>query len=75
MFSSTYSTAEPKGSECYEPFKAMQECMSNYPTLYGGDDRPVMEDEEKDPESTLQHDHAAHSEAPHSEEKPANTPS
>ncbi|KAG7297326.1 hypothetical protein JYU34_019298 [Plutella xylostella] len=33
-----YSEAEPKGSECYEKFSVMQECMSNYPELYGKDD-------------------------------------
>lgn len=30
-----YSTAEPKGSDCYEAFKTMQTCMSEYPVLYG----------------------------------------
>ena len=29
-----YSEAEPKGSDCYEAFKTMQECMAKYPTLY-----------------------------------------
>ncbi|XP_003427562.2 mitochondrial intermembrane space import and assembly protein 40-B isoform X2 [Nasonia vitripennis] len=29
-----YSTADPKGSDCYEAFKTMQGCMSNYPALY-----------------------------------------
>lgn len=29
-----YSKAEPKGSDCYEAFLSMQECMSNYPSLY-----------------------------------------
>lgn len=33
-----YSTSETKGSECYNHFKAMQECMSQYPTLYPSDD-------------------------------------
>ncbi|XP_026318064.1 mitochondrial intermembrane space import and assembly protein 40-B [Hyposmocoma kahamanoa] len=30
-----YSDAEPKGSDCYEKFSVMQECMSQYPELYG----------------------------------------
>lgn len=29
------SDAEPKGSDCYEKFSVMQECMSHYPELYG----------------------------------------
>ncbi|XP_015518600.1 mitochondrial intermembrane space import and assembly protein 40-B [Neodiprion pinetum] len=30
-----YSAAEPKGSDCYDAFKTMQTCMSEYPALYG----------------------------------------
>nr|XP_037282256.1 mitochondrial intermembrane space import and assembly protein 40-like isoform X1 [Rhipicephalus microplus] len=33
-----YSTSETKGSECYNHFKAMQQCMSQYPALYPSDD-------------------------------------
>ncbi|KAJ2942158.1 hypothetical protein O0L34_g11075 [Tuta absoluta] len=33
-----YSEAEPKGSDCYEKFSVMQDCMSHYPELYGKDD-------------------------------------
>lgn len=29
-----YSTVEPKGSDCYDAFKTMQTCMSEYPALY-----------------------------------------
>lgn len=29
-----YSKADPKGSDCYEAFLGMQECMSHYPELY-----------------------------------------
>lgn len=29
------SDADPKGSDCYEKFSVMQECMSQYPELYG----------------------------------------
>lgn len=42
-----YSTAEPKGTDCYEKFKVMQECMEKYPTLYnkdlGDDDLPDLD--------------------------------
>ncbi|XP_038206638.1 mitochondrial intermembrane space import and assembly protein 40-B [Zerene cesonia] len=33
-----YSEAEPKGSDCYEKFSVMQECMSQFPELYGKDE-------------------------------------
>ncbi|KAI0231677.1 Mitochondrial intermembrane space import and assembly protein 40 [Lamellibrachia satsuma] len=33
-----YSTEDPKGSDCYEQFRKMQQCMSAYPDLYGDDD-------------------------------------
>ncbi|XP_050412816.1 mitochondrial intermembrane space import and assembly protein 40 [Patella vulgata] len=36
-----YSEADPKGSECYESFKTMQDCMIGYPELY-----PSKEDAE-----------------------------
>lgn len=29
-----YSEAQPKGSDCYEAFKVMQDCMGNYPGVY-----------------------------------------
>jgi intermembrane space import and assembly protein 40 len=29
-----YSEAEPKGSDCYDAFKTMQDCMGQYPTVY-----------------------------------------
>ncbi|KAK7101953.1 mitochondrial intermembrane space import and assembly protein 40-B-like [Littorina saxatilis] len=35
-----YSEAEPKGSDCYESFRQMQDCMQGYPELY-----PSKEDE------------------------------
>ncbi|XP_053984834.1 mitochondrial intermembrane space import and assembly protein 40-B [Hylaeus volcanicus] len=47
-----YSTAETKGSDCYEAFKTMQVCMTQYPALYGSKDTNLddidedMEDEE-----------------------------
>ncbi|XP_046971554.1 mitochondrial intermembrane space import and assembly protein 40 [Vanessa cardui] len=33
-----YSEADPKGSDCYEKFSIMQECMGQYPELYGKDE-------------------------------------
>ncbi|CAH2094202.1 unnamed protein product [Euphydryas editha] len=33
-----YSEADPKGSDCYEKFSVMQECMAQYPELYGKDE-------------------------------------
>ncbi|GJQ85083.1 hypothetical protein Trydic_g15771 [Trypoxylus dichotomus] len=32
-----YSTAEPKGSDCFDLFKTMQNCMKQFPTLYSKD--------------------------------------
>ena len=32
-----HSETEPKGSDCYEEFVQMQECMSKYPALYNMD--------------------------------------
>ncbi|KAJ4451605.1 Mitochondrial intermembrane space import and assembly protein 40-B [Periplaneta americana] len=45
-----YSEAEPKGSDCYEAFKTMQECMAKYPTLYN-------KDEDNEDELEIQIDH------------------
>ncbi|XP_071960789.1 mitochondrial intermembrane space import and assembly protein 40-B-like isoform X2 [Antedon mediterranea] len=36
-----YSNSEPKGSECLQPFREMQECMIKYPSLY-----PTNEDDD-----------------------------
>ncbi|XP_068152362.1 mitochondrial intermembrane space import and assembly protein 40 [Drosophila tropicalis] len=36
-----YSEADPKGSDCYEAFRKMQDCFQQYPTIYNktaGDD-------------------------------------
>lgn len=40
-----YSEAEQKGSDCYDAFKAMQDCMAQYPALYSrdGDDEDELE--------------------------------
>jgi len=40
-----HSESEPKGSDCYEEFQQMQECMSKYPALYGTDKDDDREDE------------------------------
>lgn len=34
LFLSNFSDAEPKGSDCYDTFKTMQECFARYPTVY-----------------------------------------
>jgi len=41
-----YSEAEPKGSECYDQFKKMQDCMAEYPSIYGNDDKTGEEKED-----------------------------
>ena len=48
-----YSEADPKGSDCYEQFRTMQECMAQHPSLYDYDDKesqkdPLDEDNNKD---------------------------
>ncbi|XP_037092211.1 mitochondrial intermembrane space import and assembly protein 40-B-like [Pollicipes pollicipes] len=45
-----YSSAQPRGSDCYEPFQKMHECMQSYPELYGSsedDDKEFQEKMEK----------------------------
>ncbi|XP_043473720.1 mitochondrial intermembrane space import and assembly protein 40 [Leptopilina heterotoma] len=47
-----YSTSDPKGHECYDAFKVMQGCMTNYPGLYGNKEMNMDEeiaDEEASP--------------------------
>lgn len=39
-----YSEAEPKGSDCYDAFKTMQDCMAQYPTVYNQN----LRDEDKE---------------------------
>ncbi|KAH9641534.1 hypothetical protein HF086_011426 [Spodoptera exigua] len=56
-----YSDADPKGSDCYEKFSVMQECMSHYPELYGKDD---------DDELAAAMDSASAPDAPSAEDKP-----
>ncbi|XP_069961681.1 mitochondrial intermembrane space import and assembly protein 40 [Bactrocera oleae] len=55
-----YSKADPKGSDCFEAFRAMQDCFVQYPTVYnkstgndeddeeGGLNMPNLEEAEKD---------------------------
>lgn len=56
-----YSEAEPKGSDCYEAFRTMQDCFTQYPTVYnksggsgdddeGGLDMASLEEELKEDE-------------------------
>ncbi|ALC46253.1 CG7950 [Drosophila busckii] len=43
-----YSEADPKGSDCYEAFRTMQDCFQQYPTVYnkssGDDDDDALGD-------------------------------
>ena len=48
-----YSDADPKGFDCLEQFKAMQECFVKYPDIYGSLDDD-LENEENLTESTTQ---------------------
>ncbi|XP_046542967.1 mitochondrial intermembrane space import and assembly protein 40-B-like [Haliotis rubra] len=48
-----YSEAEPKGSDCYQQFRAMQDCMTSYPELYPSKDD---DEEEADKENRLNND-------------------
>ncbi|XP_058840213.1 mitochondrial intermembrane space import and assembly protein 40-B [Topomyia yanbarensis] len=44
-----YSEAQPKGSDCYDAFKTMQDCMANYPGVY----KQNLRDDEEDTENGL----------------------
>ena len=44
------SEAEPKGSDCFDKFMDMQECMKQYPDLYDKDDDPTSMDENENPD-------------------------
>lgn len=39
-----YSQEEVKGSDCFEQFRAMQECMQRYPELYPQEDENEPQD-------------------------------
>lgn len=45
-----YSEADPKGADCYEAFKTMQTCMTQYPALYGGKEPSIgdLDDDQMD---------------------------
>jgi len=54
-----YSTSSPKGSECYEAFKAMENCMLKYPAVYenrGASKENLEEDELEEEEEEEQED-------------------
>lgn len=53
-----YSSSDPKGHECYDAFKVMQGCMSNYPSLYGS--KEMSMDENGDNEQALGEDDIKH---------------
>lgn len=41
-----YSKEEPKGSECFEAFRTMQNCMEKYPNVYNRPSRDEDDDED-----------------------------
>ena len=43
FFKLCFSEAEPKGSDCFEKFSDMNECMSSYPELYENNDEAMHE--------------------------------
>ena len=45
-----YSQEEAKGSDCYEQFRTMQQCMMKYPDLYPTEDtdKELAEEESQD---------------------------
>ncbi|XP_057296651.1 mitochondrial intermembrane space import and assembly protein 40-B-like [Hydractinia symbiolongicarpus] len=43
-----YSEAEPKGADCLEQFKSMQECFVKYPEIYGSLDDDLDKKEKGD---------------------------
>lgn len=55
-----YSEAEPKGSDCYDAFSKMQECMVQYPDIY---DRNRNGDDDEDPMEKLAEESAAAAES------------
>lgn len=52
-----YSTADPKGVDCYEAFRTMQTCMSEYPALYGNKeiDLDDADEDSANIDSSLEH--------------------
>lgn len=66
-----YSTADPKGSDCYDAFKTMQSCMSEYPALYGNKEADLdLEDlEQQDMSAISEHESRDEKREKESEEK------
>ena len=48
------SKAEPKGSDCYEVFMALDQCMRQYPSLYGDDGNDDNDGDGNDMESVFE---------------------
>lgn len=48
-----HSKEEPKGADCVEQFRAMQECFKEHPDIYGAelDDELDQEEDDKDDDS------------------------
>lgn len=46
-----FSEAEPKGLDCVEKFKAMQDCFRRHPDVYGDE---IDDDEEEEEETAKQ---------------------
>lgn len=71
-----YSDKEPKGIDCVEKFKAMQDCFRAHPDVYGEE---MLDDEDENGETTsgasIQSDHAPPSNppTPKDKEQPAPT--
>ena len=49
-----HSDSEPKGVDCIDSFRAMQECMGRNPEYYARDDDDEDEDEEENEKSTTE---------------------
>lgn len=45
-----YSKEEVKGSDCLQPFRAMQECMQRFPELYPQEEEKVEQEPGPEPE-------------------------
>ncbi|OBT65831.1 hypothetical protein VE03_05438 [Pseudogymnoascus sp. 23342-1-I1] len=54
-----HSTEEPKGMECIEKFKGMQDCFRAHPEMYGSE----LEDDEEEIEAEIRAQEAAKAEA------------
>jgi intermembrane space import and assembly protein 40 len=67
-----YSTEEPKGMDCIEKFKGMQNCFREYPEIYGAELQEDEEDAAVDESGNAIHAETAPSSA--SEEQPPTQP-